>query len=239
MTHFALHLEAQHLHEQGKNAAIQQQDFIQAHEAFTHALELLEPESTTDQLVQAARITRDDGFTYLRAAISEHSPTQLNDADARLTSAATMTAPLVSGLQPMKLELSQPHTSPKLARREIWAEHGESVALLGRLATARTAIEATEAKLHQQQAYGTAYDLLRIGNNGYYKVSNDMNAARQERINGRLPHTIIWLGRAAKDLAWTSLFDRHNLSDSVLTSGSLLPQLITTKSAKASVRLKP
>jgi len=42
-----------------------------------------------------------------------------------------------------------------------------------------------------------------------------MVAARQERLNGHLPHMAVWLGRAATGLVWTVLRDPRNIKAAV------------------------
>lgn len=241
--------EAQQLHEAGLQAELSG-NYAQAHQSFSSAHEVLTGlPQTLDTAVQASRIARDDGFTYVRSALAENNPSALDQAHEAIRASAEATAPLVSGLSYLDTQLGQPHETPKQARREFLAEHGATVSLLGRIATVKEVMlgvdtrgdseTAHSARNVEQQPYGLAHDILRRGNNGYYRVSNAMVGARQERLNGRLPHAAVWLGRAVSGLAWTATFDRKNLKAAVLTVGSRTPHLRSYQAAIASVKAKP
>lgn len=244
-----VHPEANVLHEKGLDAELNG-EYISAHTSFAEASQLLAGlPATVDSVVQAARITRDDGFTDVRAAIAGNGLDLLRQAQLTITRSAESTGPLVSGVEILGTEQLQPHATPKAARREVFAEHGATISLLGRVATVRQVMfgvdtrgeseTARHARNIEQQPYGQAHDLLRLGNNGYYRVSNAMVAARQERLNGRLRHAGVWLGRAAVGLAWTALRDRDNFEAAVRTFGGRLRHLRSYRAAAASVLRKP
>ena len=239
--------EAQQFHESGLRAELAG-NYGQAHESFDTAHAVLSGvPQTLDTVVQAARITRDAGFTYVREAISEHSPSILDQAHRIIQSSVESTAPLVSGVA--FIGTSQPEANPQKAQKEFLAEHGATVSLLGRIATVKEVIvgidtrgnskEAQNARNVEQQPYSLAHDILRRGNNGYYRVSNAMVGARQERLNGRLPQMVRWLGRATTGLAWTALRDPSNLKPAVRTIGNRSRHLRSYQAAINSVTTHP
>lgn len=241
--------EAQQLHDIGLRAELSG-SYDQAHESFDAAQQLLAGlPQTLDTVVQSARITRDDGFTYVRTAIAESNPSILDQAQATISRSVEATAPLVSGTVFLGTEASATSDTPKKARREFLAEHGATVSLLGRIATVKEVMlgvdtrgdteTARQARNIEQQPYGLAHDILRRGNNGYYRVSNAMVGARQERLNGRLPNMAVWLGRAATGLAWTAFRDPTNLKAAVRTVGSRVRHLRSYQAAVESVTAKP
>ncbi len=245
----SINSEAQQLHEAGLQAELAG-DYGHAHESFDVAQQVLAGvPQTLDTIVQTARIVRDDGFTYVRTALTESNPSILDQAQATISRSVEATAPLVSGTAFVGTSLSQPHETPKKARREFLAEHGATVSLLGRIATIKevmTGVDtrgnsevALNARNVEQQPYGLAHDILRRGNNGYYRVSNAMVGARQERLNGRLTHMGVWLGRAATGLAWTVAHDPTNLKAAVRTVGSRVRHLRSYQAAIESVTTKP
>jgi hypothetical protein len=236
--------EAQQLHEAGLEAELGGY-YTQAHEQFDAARQVLaELPQTLDSIVQSARITRDSGFTYVRTAIYENKPFVLERARITIKRSVERTAPLIS-----ETEQIQPNSISKDAKREFLAEHGATVSLLGRIATVKEVMlgndtrddseAARYARDVEQEPYGLAHDILRHGNNGYYRVSNAMVGARQERINGRLPQMSVWLGRAATGLAWTALYDSSNLKAAVRTIGNRTRHLRSYRAAIASVTAQP
>jgi len=241
--------EAQTFHEAGLRSELNG-NYAQAHASFDTAQLILAglPQSL-DVVVQSARITRDDGFTHVRNALTESNPSMLDQAQATISHSVETTAPLVSGTLFLHTEASSSITTPKNARREFLAEHGATVSLLGRIATVKEVMlgidtrgdteTARHARNIEQQPYGLAHDILRKGNNGYYRVSNAMLGARQERLNGRLPDMVVWLGRATTGLAWTALRDPSNLKNSVRTFGSRISHLRSYQAAVKSVTTKP
>lgn len=247
--------DAGKLHMAGLEAARAGQ-FGEAHEQFDQAQTRLaqEPE-TVNRLVQSARIERDRGFTYVReaaarreSAILELGRTTLNRSlDATAPFLSTLRYPLPLGADALGRE-ARVHQTTKRSRREIFAEHGATLALLGRLATVNMVIQdisATEetpaaiTNADEQQAYGLAHDLLRIGTNGYYRVNNAMNAARQEWLNGRVLHAGVWVARASAGLGWTVLRDSQNLLPTTRTFLKNLSHLRSYTAAKDSVLIKP
>lgn len=241
--------EAHAFHDNGLQAELAG-DFPAAHHSFDQARMIaMALPRTVDSVVQHARIVRDDGFTDVRAALATENPGLLKVAERTLKRSVDITAPLVSGSTFLGLEREQPHDTPKLARREAFAEHGASVSLLGRLATVKAVmanldtrgdtVAATHARRVDQQPYGLAHDILKAGNNGYYLVSNAMVGARQERLNGRLPHMAKWLGRAAHGLVWTALRDSENTKAALKTAAGRLMPLYSYAAARKSVVTKP
>ena len=236
--------EAQRLHEAGLQAELNG-DYAQAHDAFNDAQQILAGVSPTlDTIVQSAHINRDNGFTYVRAAIADSNPTIFDQALATISHSVEATAPLVSNI-----DLLQSHVSPKKTRTELLAEHGATVSLLGRAATVKEVMlgidtrgddeAAHNARDVYQQPYSQAHDILRSGNNGYYLVSNAMVAARQELLNSRLLQMSVWLGRAATGVVWTALQDPTNLRAAVRTVGSRVRHLRSYQAAIASVTTNP
>jgi hypothetical protein len=242
--------EAQQLHETGLIAELSG-DYARAHESFDAARQVIisSPETTVDGIVQLARINRDDGFTYLRTATAEANPSILDQARQAIERSVEATAPLVSGTAFIGNSLPQPQETPKKVRREILAEHGVTVSLLGRLVTVKEVMLGVDtrgdsevarlARDVEQQPYGLAHDILRLGNNGYYRVINAMVGARQERLNGRFLHTVVWLGRAANGLVWTAIRDPQNLKAAVYTTGNRIRHLRSYKAAVTSALNKP
>ncbi len=247
--------EAQRLHDEGLQAELSG-NFALAHSSFYEALNLLDDDPATfDVAVQTARVMRDNGFTYVRASIAANDPEKLDQARTTLERSGDLTEELVGGVRVLDFELAPPHGTPKQARHEARAEHGATIGLLGRLATVREVMLgidtrvnivdeakaklAKELRLGEQQHYGNAHDHLVMGNNGYYRVSNAMSAARQERLNGRLPQMAVWLGRATRSLAWTAVHDRSHLAGAVKTYVGRMPYLRSYEAARQSVLVKP
>lgn len=239
--------EARRLHETGLKAELMG-DYNEAHESFEAAQQIIAGlPQTIDTAVQSARIGRDAGFTYVRAAIANNDSSILELAQGAIKTSLEATAPLASGAA--FIGNAQPEANSRIFHREFLAEHGATVSLLGRIATVREVMlgvdtrgnseAAREARNGEQQPYSLAHDLLVMGNNGYYRVSNAMVAARQERINGRLPQVARWLGRAASGLAWTALRDPSNLKSAVRTSGNRARHLRSYRAAVNSVTTYP
>lgn len=232
----------------------------QAHAHYGRALERLEENGelyTLEGQVQSARIIRDDGFTFVRAAVADVSlhegdtpVVSLQTAEQLLQQSRVTTGVMVAGdPRDFNPQLQTPKDTIKAVRRELLAEHGATIGLLGRLATVRQVLNGedtrgdTDAAIQttniEQSHYGWAHNFLRSGNNGYYRVSNAMNAARQERINGHSLHAGVWLGRAASGLVWTAFHDRTHLKDAILTAGSRTLQMRSSAVAVKSVITAP
>lgn len=237
---FEINSEAQQLHEYGLRTELSG-GYTQAHESFAAAQQVLAglPESV-DVSVQWGRILRDDGFTYVRSAIQTPDIADLDKADEVIEEASGKTF-----LQILKAGNTSPSPEPplrlnRLQWRELLAEHGATISLLGRIATVKEVLFGQRDENNPQETtYETAHHFLKQGNNGYYRVSNTMVAARQERINGNMPKVVGWLGRAATGLAWTAAFDRENVKPAVRTFGSRLLQLRNHLKTVHSVAGKP
>ena len=242
--------EAMLLHTEGLDAEMNG-DFASVHESFTVAQAILAtlPE-TMDTITQSARIVRDNGFTYVREAIHKSDTSLLRAASLCINDSIEATAPIVSGTIFAWPEAPSSVTNTaKRGRREVITEHGATVSLLGRLSTVKSVMlgidtrtdepSAVQARSIDQQGYALAHDLLRRGNNGYYRVSNAMMGARQERLNGRLPHAFVWLGRAASGVAWTAVRDPRNFKSTILTVGNRLRDIRSYKAAHDSVLVRP
>jgi hypothetical protein len=244
MSYLSRNPEAEQLHQDGLQAALHGK-FGEAQEHFGSATQIVsELPETLDNVVQAACITRDTGFTYIHAAIKNDYPlTLLEEGKQALTRSAEMTAPMVSGLKMLPIEKAQPHNTPKQARRELMSEHGTTLSLLGRTALVKIVIKDRDfhdgSIMPEQQYYGLAHDILRIGNNGYHRVSNDMVGARQEYLNGRQLHAAKWLQRALFDLGWTAVQDRHNLPAASRTFMNRLAHLRSPSVARKSIITQP
>lgn len=240
--------KSQAYHASGLEASVRG-DYETAHNFLNLASDVLKQDCpSVDASVQRARIMRDSGFTCIREAIDAQDEVLLENAQHTLLASRDITAPLVSGVAP-EVILAGSAATPKSDRREIFAEHGATIGLLGRLATVSAVTagvdtrgsgkEAVKNREEDQAPYGLAHDLLRIGNNGYYRVSNAMVGARQERLNGRLPNMLVWLGRAAYGLAWTAANDRQNLRAAARTAAGRMPHLTSYQKARTSVIVKP
>lgn len=251
--------DARELHEAGM-AAQGRGDLAEAHSALTAAIRIVasEVEPSGDSVIQVARITRDQGFTYVREAIAERHSAYLEEARQTLLLATNLTEPLVAGksdqlyFMPTESSLGEADEPvKKKLRGEIYAEHGSTLALLGRTATVRAVmldidsrgdgVVAREERKEKQKWYGRdfAHGYLKNGNNGYYLVSNAMNGARQEIINGQRMRAGKWVVRAAASLAWTTQYDRRNWLAARNTFLNRLPYLRSYDAAKASVLVKP
>src|ERR1035438_4357340 len=96
--------QVKQLHEDGLSAELLTGDYPLAHEAFKLAQDVLSRSPmTVDSVVQSARITRDDGVTYLRNAISERNPNILNKAYEVLSRSVDQTTPLMSGKETLPI----------------------------------------------------------------------------------------------------------------------------------------
>lgn len=237
---FEINPEAQQLHEIGLRAELSG-DYSQAHESFDAAQHVLEelPESVDTQ-IQTARILRDKGFTLVRSSIQVPDIVELDKADDVIEEASGKTF-----LQILKAGNTSPGPEPplrlnRLQWRELLAEHGATISLLGRIATVKeVTFGQRDDNNPPETTYETAHDFLKKGNNGYYRVSNTMVAARQERIKGNMPNMFKWLGRAGVSLAWTAAFDRENVKPAIRTFGSRLLHLRSHLKAVHSVAGKP
>lgn len=212
-----------------------------AHESFAAAVDILTglPE-TLDTNVQWARILRDDGFTYVRSAIKNEDEIDLYRARNVLSDACRKTF-----LEILKAGNTSPGPEipllvSKEQKRELNAEHGVTLSLIGRLATVKEIMTGKKDKDDPPaRTYGVAHNFLTDGNNGYYRVSNALVAARQERINQNTSGMAVWESQVAIGLAWTALRDPGNLIRSIETIGNRELDLRSYSAAKKSVITKP
>lgn len=231
-------------HQAGLEAELSK-DFIGAYANFDDANRVLNDESktvrTVDTQIQLARIERDYGFTFVREALNLSNKFDkdaivnpyLESARAHLYGSKNITDEMVKDL---KYGQQEPRVLE--AKAEIFAEHGATLGLLGRLATAEQTMLIVEADSDCPE-YSKAHKFLKQGNNGYYLVSNAMNAARHQRISGNTSESLSWLAKANSGLLWTARHDRSNLKAATLTAGSRTLDLLTRSRAIESVYTKP
>lgn len=246
--------QARQHHEAGLGAALgPDSDFGEAMEHFEEAEAVLESaEVTVDSQVQLARIWRDKGFTILRRALLLEDADIVPVARKLLTSSAKLTEVAAGQTGELPYDpagVTSAHGTRKHARREIFAEHGATLGTLARMTTAEEVLlgtvtagddeAAVDARLNDQAYYGAAHDFLTIGSNGYYLVSNAMCGARQEVLNGQRLGSKVWLARAARGLAWTSVHDGRNAAQAFGTAARRSLHLRSYDAAKASVIAKP
>ncbi|HUD05296.1 MAG TPA: hypothetical protein VMR18_00030 [Candidatus Saccharimonadales bacterium] len=228
-TVFAENPEARELHETGLWAA-QNGSFSRAHRLFSSAQEFLVGD-TLGIAVQSARIARDDGFTYVRSAIAESNLGDLDKADNALE--------VASGKTFVKILSAGELPKVDQAYRELAAEHGATISLIGRLSTVRLVMAGPDREEPIEDVYSAAHSALVIGNNGYYRVSNAMVAARHERLFGRPDVMVRWLSKAAVGWSWTLLHDPSNLEATTRTATSRTRHLRNRTTAIESVKSKP
>lgn len=236
---FYVHPDAHEVHDAGLSAGLRG-DFTEAHEGFAAAQKIMEAEpQTLATKLQVARIGRDAGFTCVREAIATNDIALIERSNVTIHH---YNAPFVEASVRKQGELSA------TARREALAEQGATINLLGRTATVTQVMmqnmDAPTAKIRRaakdaRESYEKAHELLVGGNNGYYRVSNAMTAARHERLNGQALKAAAWVGRAATGLAWTIANDRRNIGAAVRTAGSRARHLVTRGAATRSVKTAP
>ncbi len=243
--------EARTLHADGLTNALAGR-FDDAQELFRAAQEALSVDPLTlDRTVQAARITRDSGFTWLRAAIAapeNDTPAVLAKARDTLDSSRHVTKESLTNPPPASYERPS-GLSTRRARRETWAEHGETLSLLGRLGTAHAVLLPSDSSKESPSTaayvnnsphyYQLAHNALIAGNNGYYRVSNALAAARDARINQHRPDSAEWAARAAVGLAWTAMRDPQHLVAAARTTANRARDLRNPQAAQASVLARP
>jgi hypothetical protein len=217
-----------------------------AHRAYVEAFERIPRDGTADRAAQRGSILRNDGFTHTRAALEARNPevaiTNFDLANHRLYQALGETAAFVSSMRPPNYRQEGPHATWKQQRRELFSEHAATLGLLARTATAEEVVlESVDATRQERAKYGHAHDFARLGTNGYFRVSNAMNGARDERIQGssRVPHTAVWLARAAFGIVWSIKNDRGNLASAAKTFVRRLPDIRTPRTARQSVLSRP
>lgn len=239
--------EAQRWHDKGLDE-VSKGMYTEAHKSFAGARSTLETAVKTrkhgllslDEIsVQMAHIVRDDGFTYVREAAVASDHELLKQGYDQLDESLDITHILVGGMR-TTLETSPESLTAK--QREILAEHGATLSFMGRIATVDTLMSQAQGEEPIDDIwdyYQNADSFLHYGNNGYYRVSNSMVAARHERLNDNGGGVERWLGRAAKGLLWTGLHDQGNLKAATLTAGSRARHLRSHQAAEASVFAKP
>lgn len=217
-----------------------------ARDYYDQALTLIPADGTADTAAQRGSVMRNDGFTSVREAITAEDPenqkTLFEQAGRRLREALGQTALLISGAERPNYQQIGPYQTHKKQRRELLSTHAATLGLIARAATTEEAVLTSTNETQQDRAnYGLAHDFARLGTNGYFRVSNAMNGARDERIQGsaRLPHTAVWLGRAAFGIVWSVKNDRANLKNSLRTFVGRMPDLITPTQARRSVLKRP
>jgi hypothetical protein len=221
-------------------------DQMTAHQAYAEALEHIPRDDTADRAAQRGSVLRNDGFAYTRAAIETDNPetavANFGRANNRLRKALGETAMFVSGERLPNYRQEGSHATWKQQRRELFSEHAATLGLLARTATVEeVVIQSTNTTEQERAKYGHAHDFARLGTNGYLRVSNAMNGARDERIQGssRIPHTAVWLARAAFGIAWSVKNDRSNLMNAAKTFVRRLPDVLTPGTARQSVCTRP
>lgn len=243
-------------HQAGLEAELSK-DFVGAYANFDNASRVLNDKSKTDRTidtqVQLARIERDHGFTFVREAL--HTSNEIGKYETRFVFGSNSSNDFIypylenarehlyaskGSTDSMIKELKGDQPNPRLleARADIFAEHGATLGLLGRLATAEQTMLIAKADTDCPE-YSKAHLFLTQGNNGYYLVSNAMNAARHQRINGNTSESFSWLVKADKGILWTAKHDRSNLKAATLTAGSRTLDLLTRSKAIESVYTKP
>jgi hypothetical protein len=226
-------VQASEWHNKGLNES-NRHEFPAAYLSLDQAIVSIdEAPPTVDRDVHFARVIRDIGATNMRQALVDGDPDlELIDVAKQHLRLSQFT--LKDSETPNKSFVTQDHEKEKF--EEISSERSATVGMLGRLATAQMVLTGEPV---QTDAYQEAHQLSLEGSNGYYRVSNAVNAARHERLSSRPKETIKWLGRAAFGLAWTAANDRRNLKRAVLTAGDRVLGLRSKKAAKASVFERP
>lgn len=226
--------QAQLNHAQGIESEITG-DYDQADSFFDQAIRLIEfSTSNIDSQLQLAKIYRDQGFNHVRRSMADSDLSELQVGKKIIEQSGAKTFIHIFEINTRKLGLNNHQ------QRELLAEHGATIGLLARIATLETVIFEQADELNRpEKIYQTAHRFLKLGNNGYYRTSNTLAAARQERINGHYPATLKWLGRTASSLTYTALFDPKNLIPSVKTSANRLGDLISQNKAVNSLSSKP
>ncbi len=237
---FRLNPIAQQHHENGLHLETTTTHYHAAHTSFRIALSELRGDSTPDARLQASRIIRDDGFTDVRAALHSGDPLLFDDAEIRLGQAAATVKPL--------LDRNRGFTTSQ--ERQLKSEYGATLGCLGRAAVARQVAlgflptsdsNRASHNRREQHFFGKreAHRHLKAGSNMYYLVSNAMQGARAERLNGKALRMVPWFGRAAVGLVRAVRNDRQNLRPAMRTAGALFLDLRSKKRAAQSVKQRP
>jgi len=217
--------------------------------AYGDALDLIDHDPHTahdsaDWAAQRGSVRRNLGFTYVRDGIESGNEAHFQTAFTTIKAAIGETALYVSGAKEPNFQKDRsqlPHDTYKKSRRELLSEHAASLGLLARAATAAEVTLGTSTEETQSLSghYGFAHDFARLGTNGYFRVSNAMNGARNERIAGRGIHAAVWVARAAFGVAWSAKNDPHGFLAAGRTFIKRLGDLRSQKIARESVHVRP
>lgn len=243
--------------------------FSIAHTKFEQALRAVELDTKLDlgsKKIQNSRIIRDDGFTYTRQLFSTAEPSTKNQQEYIKQDNANAKVVYLKAMQKLQesagLSFDVYNTElPIHERREATTEFGETLGLMARTVTALcvriNGFEAAMPKIklantdigkrqdvktnnqYARELYDIAHMALKLGNNGYYRTSNAVNAARHERLVGKRIKALRWMGRGAAGLAWTTLHDRTNVMSSAKTFARHALDLRTKTEATMSVAERP
>ncbi|MBX4199286.1 hypothetical protein KW789_00105 [Candidatus Saccharibacteria bacterium] len=235
---FTENARARDLHSLGLEAALGRKDYATAYQLFDEATRALgvplsqSLHSESSLKLQGARIIRDKGFTSLREALYGQDYGRLEEAHHSLVDSETMSAQMV--------QRGNETYSPE-AWRFLISEHGATLGLLGRLATVCEVVQVPIEDVYEaEDYYDTAHKVfLSEGVNKYYQTSNAINAARHERINGRLTAAGIWMGRAALSVRQAKKHDPSNYEQARKTYTQRRAYLKSKRTAAASVLTKP
>jgi len=246
----AENFEAKDEHSLGQECSLDFKEYFSADGHYQSALDILGSDKdlgSLDKTIQSARIIRDKGFNRLRSVIDFYyisGDSELKEIDA--TWSLKDSRDLVSKSKSLtnilifNPDTASPDTDLGKVKPNLYAEHGATIGLLGRLATAGTVVfKEPRPEAADVNRYSQAHDLLKQANNGYYLVGNAILAARHERIFGTRRDSILWASRAVKGLLWTGSQDRLNLKAATLTLGSRTLDLLTRSRAIKSVYTKP
>lgn len=216
-----------------------------------HVLLLINPHfrDSIDGQVQRARIKRDIGADHLRTLawsnLSGHvmgvqTEEQLMQVQ-RFTDASMKLLDTAHNLAEGDTYAAQrPRDAKPVAQAalisEILAEQAATIGQVGRTATTEMVLTGVNMP---DTAYETAHELALEGPNGYYQVSNAVNAARHNRIAGDSGEALRWMRLALHALAWTGEHDPDNLHAAQRTFAAHSLALRSVGAAKASVLSRP
>ncbi len=240
--YFKVNTEANLLHEQGLSHGISGNHDV-ADYSFTSALNVIlssdvEQLSPLDKQVQISRIIRDKGFNLVRRSLRDVNVNLYSDGFKYLDESDIGFYQGEARLTEISDQLSV--ETKKILYQAVSAERGATLSLLGRAVTSREVV--LDIKNGQNEAnryYNRAHGNLVYGNNGYYRVSNAINAARHEKINGKNVAMLGWMGKAIVGLGFSVVKDRKNFKKALLTFGSRTLDLTSKDKAKKSVKVKP
>jgi hypothetical protein len=221
---FKVNLDASRSHNQGLIASVEGQ-YVDAEEAFSASLAILDsgPKSN-DSMLQKSRVMRDKAFNIVREAVAVGDARRLYKAQDELDDSLLLT------------DISDEAYQVESAFREVLSERAATIGMMGRVATAQMVLT---GELTGVEKYYQAHDYNVNGANGYYRVSNAVNAARHERIADNKLKVARWMGKAIIGMAWTAVHDPKRLRQATLTSIDRTLSIRTVRSARASVLKRP